>query len=203
MNLQKEYEKKYGDVPDTENEILKYLLRNTNMTEKRKETIEKLKVSIENISWKEVSYIFYIIPKATPRPRKGAGNIFYVKGAKDNREFFKRFLEGNDKEFPKIHTPCEITIRCYFPTPSGMNINEQVLAEYGLIRPISKPDWDNVAKTYCDMIQDTVLDDDALIIDGTCKKFYSAKPRVELTIRYMEEFDSTFNYKKYLRKKKG
>ena len=82
-----------------------------------------------------------------------------------------------------------------------MNKIERVLAEMGFIRPISKPDWDNVAKAYCDMIQGFLIYDDSLIIDGTSSKYYSLKPRIEITIEYMEDFDSDFNRKKM--KKKG
>ena len=66
----------------------------------------------------------------------------------------------------------------------------------GLIYPINKPDWDNLGKTYSDMIQDYLIADDALIIKGTSEKFYSIKPRIEIEIEYMEDFDSTFNRNK-------
>ena len=46
------------------------------------------------------------------------------------------------------------------------------------------------------MITGSLIYDDSLIIEGTSKKFYSIKPRIEITIRYMEEFDSLFNQKK-------
>ena len=78
---------------------------------------------------------------------------------------------------------------------------EKVAAELGFIRPISKPDWDNVGKTYCDMIQDLLIYDDSFIIEGTTKKFYSIKPRIEITLSYMEDFDSDFNRNKILKKK--
>ena len=82
-----------------------------------------------------------------------------------------------------------------------MNNIEKIAAEMGLIRPISKPDWDNLAKAYCDMIQDLLIYDDALIVEGTSKKFYSVKPRIEVTISYMENHDSQFNKKKISRQK--
>ena len=78
---------------------------------------------------------------------------------------------------------------------------EMVLAEMGLIRPISKPDWDNIGKAYCDMIQGFLIYDDSLIIKGMSEKFYSIKPRIEITISYMEDFDSKFNKRKMLKRK--
>ena len=81
-----------------------------------------------------------------------------------------------------------------------MNKVDTVLAELGWIRPITKPDWDNLGKTYSDMIQSTLLEDDSLIIEGTSKKYYSLKPRIEIHIEWADEHDCPYNYNK-LRKK--
>ena len=70
---------------------------------------------------------------------------------------------------------------------------EQLCAELGFIRPMSKPDWDNLAKTYCDMINDYVISDDKNIIDGHLAKYYSIKPRIEITLQYASDFDSDYN----------
>ena len=86
--------------------------------------------------------------------------------------------------------------KVYIPTPESMKTEDKILAEMGYIRPLSKPDFDNVAKTYADMIQDSLILDDALIIKGISEKYYSIKPRIEIDIKYMKEFDSIFNKKK-------
>ena len=77
-----------------------------------------------------------------------------------------------------------------------MNWLEKVLAEMGLIRPITIPDFDNLVKTYTDMMKDTLLYDDSLIIEGTSKKYYSVKPRVEITLWYADKHDCKFNQNK-------
>ena len=77
-----------------------------------------------------------------------------------------------------------------------MNRAEKMLAELGFIRPISKPDFDNLAKTYSDMIQGSLLYDDQLIVEGRSSKYYSIKPRIEITLEYMEDFDCDFNKRK-------
>lgn len=72
----------------------------------------------------------------------------------------------------------------------------KICAEFGLVRPVGKPDWDNLAKTYCDMIQGLIIADDKLIVDGRLRKFYSVKPRVEIDLFYMQDHDSEFNRRK-------
>ena len=101
-----------------------------------------------------------------------------------------------------ITTPCKFTCRSYLPIPKSMSAIEKILAEMGLIRPITKPDWDNIGKTYSDMIQGMLLLDDSLIIEGVSKKYYSTKPRVEIYIEYMEKYDCLYNERKIRKKVK-
>ena len=74
-----------------------------------------------------------------------------------------------------------------------MNTLDTVLAELGLIKPVTTPDWDNFGKTYSDMVQKYLLLNDSLITDGSVKKRYSLKPRVEITITYLLNYDCLYN----------
>ncbi len=197
MNIEKEYNKLYGDIPKYNNERIDYLLKDTNLKRNKLKVYDEIK-RINSIKWKKKSFTLYIIPKATPRPRSGKNGIFYVKGASDNKKFFKEFIK--DKELEIINTPCKIECVSYLPISKSMNNVNKILAELGFIRPISKPDWDNLAKAYCDMIQGYLLEDDALIIEGISKKYYSIKPRVEITIEWMESFDCKYNEDKIINK---
>ena len=141
-----------------------------------------------------------MVPKGTPRPRSGKNGVFYVKGASDNKKIFKEFIRDND--ITLISTPTKFHCISYLPIPSSMSNVEKILAELGFIRPTSKPDWDNIAKAYCDMIQGLLLYDDSLVVEGSSKKFYSVKPRIEILIEYMENYDCKFNRKKILMKGK-
>src|SRR5690606_35289138 len=90
----------------------------------------------------------------------------------------------------------KIIMDMYLPIPSGMSKIDILLAELKLIRPLSRPDWDNFGKTYSDMIQKHLLLEDCLVVDGRVRKFYSLKPRIEIRIIYQDKFDSKFNKRK-------
>lgn len=197
LKMEKEYEKEYGDIPRDSLDRIDYLLEGTKLNRCKIHVYDEIH-RIVNIKWKTISYTIYLLPKATPRPRSGKNGIFYVKGASDNKKFFERHLINQD--IPLITTPTKFHCVSYLPIPKSMNIVEKLCAELGFIHPVSKPDWDNVAKAYCDMIQGTLLYDDSLIIEGTSIKKYSIKPRIEITISYMEDYDSAFNEKKIKRK---
>ena len=195
-----EYKDLYGNIPKDNTERLKHILDSMNLSNNSGQITKGIQ-RILNIKWKSLDFIIYLLPKATPRPRHNRFmNTFYVMGAKDNKDIFKKFMLKHD--FDMISTPCKFTCRSYFPIPKSMNNAEKILAELGLIRPISKPDWDNIGKTYSDMIQGFLLFDDSLIIKGVSEKYYSSKPRIEIHIEYMEEHDSKFNYNKMRKKVK-
>ena len=74
-----------------------------------------------------------------------------------------------------------------------MNKKEVILAELGVIKPPISKDWDNLGKTYSDMIQKWLLINDGLIVKGTTEKFWSLKPRVEIILDYLVDFDCKYN----------
>lgn len=194
--IEKEYREKYGDIPISQEARLNILIENLKKKKRREkiDIFEEVK-KINEIEWETYKFIVWLVPRATPRPRiNKTSQLFYVYGSDVNKKLFKKFIEKHPHEM--IITPMTFKTDIYLPTPKSMSSHEQVLAEMGLIRPISKPDFDNVAKTYADMIQGTLIYDDALIIEGISKKFYSIKPRIEITIEYMKEFDSLFNKNK-------
>ena len=196
LKIEKEYLEKYGDIPTDLNSRLDFILDGKDMRKSKINLIETIE-RIKNIRWKSISFTIFLLPKATPRPRSSNG-IFYVKGASDNKKFFKKYMKKR-KDIPLITTPVNFYCTSYFPIPSTMNTVEKICAELGFIRPTSKPDWDNVAKAYCDMIQGTILYDDSLVVEGHSIKKYSVKPRIEITVEYMEDYDCNFNKKKILR----
>ena len=196
----KEYTDKYGDVSkDHLDRIYNFL---ADLNDKQLITLREGIEKNKNTEWKQVSFIFYFIPKATPRARfTGFGKHFYVSDAMNNRRLMEDFVKKNMSEFKLITTACKFHCDCYFPIPKSMSKVEKVQAELRMINHLSKPDWDNLGKTYSDMIQNTIIMDDSLIIESNVRKFYSSKPRIELTIEYADRYDSKYNMKNITKRK--
>lgn len=159
--------------------------------------LNKLIKIIRSITWNRIHLTFYMEPKATARPRlNGYRKIFYVKDALHNSLIFKEFIEQEDSIKDIIVTPCRIKADFYMPIQESASKIFKILAELGLVFPISKPDLDNVVKTYMDMMQKHLLLDDSLVIELHLRKFYSLKPRIEMKIEYMDDFDCKENENK-------
>lgn len=193
----KEYEEKYGHISKDTYERFMQLVRDKKITAKDLQKIKKKIINLSFMTWSETSFVLYLIPKASPRPRSGRFGNFYVKDAKENNVLFEQFMTTTFGEIhERITTGCVARMDIYMPIPSTMNRVDAVLAELKLIRPLPKPDWDNLGKTYSDMVQRSLLAEDSLVIDGRVRKFYSYKPRIELVFSYQDKYDSLYNKRK-------
>lgn len=198
-----EYFSKYGNIPNDYFERFSYMVSELNINLKDIDKIKKSIKRILGIQYEEISFVFYFFPQATPRPRYSRfTKSFYVKNALNYNEIFKEFIQSCNELNFKITTPCELYCKTYSPIPANMNKVDTILAELGLIKHISKPDGDNLLKSYSDMVQKNIVIDDALFYKMNIEKLYSSKPRIEITIRYMTEYDSKYNKKK-IEKYKG
>lgn len=162
----------------------------------------------------ELFVVIYEIPEGSPRPRarfiKSKGNnilanarsnpgfiqVYSITGASD-KKFMQEFKTNSDFDFLEslIYTPCSVKYDAYFKTPSIFNAKEKMLAELGMIRPLSKPDFDNVEKKYSDMYTGNIWIDDSIVIESNFNKYYSELPRIEITLRYMNMLYNKYQYK--------
>ena len=200
---QKIYDRLFNNIPRDYNERLEWLSNKLHLNSMKMDTIVgKYNTMKERLYFKRFFIVLYEIPEGSPRPRfrlvnrKNLRNmaiansnfihVYSPVGAEDNK-YMKRLLTKDEfKEFTKlIYTPCIVDYKAFFKTPSSFNFVEKYLAELGVYTPISKPDWDNIGKKYCDMTNENLWVDDRLVIEGTVEKLYSVLPRVEITIDFL------------------
>ena len=200
---QKIYDRLFNNIPRDYNERLEWLSNKLHLNSMKMDTIVgKYNTMKEGLYFKRFFIVLYEIPEGSPRPRfrlvnrKNLRNmaianpnfihVYSPVGAEDNK-YMKRLLTKDEfKEFTKlIYTPCIVDYKAFFKTPSSFNSVEKYLAELGVYTPISKPDWDNIGKKYCDMTNENLWVDDRLVIQGTVEKLYSVLPRVEITIDFL------------------
>ena len=197
-----EYQDKYRNIPQDYRERLNYMCDKYKLSPKRMREIISTRDSILNsMYYKSLKICLYEEPEGTPRPRarlinrynildesKADSNfiqIYSITGKADNM-YMKKLVSQNDylEANELIYTPCDVCVNVYFKPPSSFTINDLFLAEIGLIRPIKKPDWDNIGKKYSDMYNGNIWLDDDLVIDGQVRKWYSILPRVEIDLKY-------------------
>lgn len=76
-----------------------------------------------------------------------------------------------------------IDIMAFFPIPKSVSKKKAAQMLSGFIKPTKRPDLDNVAKAVLDALNKIAFYDDSQIIALSMSKFYSDKPRTEISIR--------------------
>jgi len=207
-----EYEKKFGDIPKNYFDRCNWLYEKLNINSAKAELIvNKYKAMQESLYYTEIFIVLYEAPEGSPRPRfrlvnrKNLANtalanpdfvhVYSINGASDNK-FMQRLMTQEDfiNLDHIIYTPCDLEYTTFFKTPGYYNTIDTYLAELGMERPITKPDWDNIGKKYSDMSNSNLWLDDNLVIKGTVLKFYSILPRVEIRLRYLNVLYNKYQY---------
>lgn len=199
-----EYEEKYGDIPVDFRQRMSWLYDNLKLSQSQMydiiNTSSQMSGALQFSG--DINVVLFEVPEGSPRPRFRIVNrqnlanmaianpsfvhVYSITGAEDNK-FMRRLVDAGELQQldSLICTPCNVDICAYMRTPTSFNKTDTILAEMGLIRPIYKPDFDNIAKKYSDMFNKNVWLDDTLVIDGSIHKYYSVLPRIEIRIRYL------------------
>lgn len=82
--------------------------------------------------------------------------------------------------------PLDMRIMAYYSIPVSASKKKQREMEEKRVRPIKKPDWDNIGKVVADSLNQVAYRDDAQVVDSQVRKFYSRQPRVEVVIQLAE-----------------
>lgn len=141
-----------------------------------------------------VKFIVYGEPKGKQRPK------FSAQKSKDGERTFAKAYTPKQTVMYENQIKAEYGNQCdNFRFPDDAMLDVRIFAFYGIpkstskkrrrmmiegkIRPVKKPDFDNVAKVVCDSLNNIAYRDDAMIVDGMFRKYYGEQPRVEVTIR--------------------
>ena len=97
-----------------------------------------------------------------------------------------RVMEGRDQ----LQGPTRVRIRAFMPMPQALakHKTKGPAAEAGQLRPVKKPDLDNMCKLL-DALNGIVWPDDNQVVELVAEKFYSVRPRLELVAEMLPATD--------------
>lgn len=213
------YESKYSEIPRDYIERLSWMYDKYHITKAKAEEILRAKYQMLSSLYysDDILVVLYEEPEGSPRPRAryvnksnltsyaksdpGYIQVYSLTGASD-RKFMKRLIDDNDlmKLDHLICTPCDVEYNTFSKTPSSYNTINTFLSEVGIIRPVSKPDFDNMEKKYADMYNGNVWIDDALVQDAAIHKYYSILPRVEIRLKFLNLLYTKYQYEQIIKR---
>lgn len=185
--IQEEYNEKYKDIPNTHEERLEYLIHSKKYRGDLLKDLEKARKQLGKIKWKTYSFIIDMEPQSTARPRHTFTGRTYVPHAAERADLFENFILPTLIDPPVISNPCIAHIDFYEKTPSTFNQVRRILAEEKRLPNMTVRDIDNMLKAVLDFIQHGMLENDNKVYIGHIGKWYSIKPRIEITIKYLDK----------------
>lgn len=130
--------------------------------------------------------IFEIEPVEQARPRAayiGRRIIMYdPEKVKNFKKELSQLARLHYRDEP-LDGALEIEVSFYRPVQKSISKKERARRLSGEHRPTVKPDLDNYIKSTLDALNGILWTDDAYIVDLHAHKYYSDRPRIEITVR--------------------
>lgn len=118
-----------------------------------------------------------------------SGTLAYDKKSYANWRSYARGQAADQwGTLPIIEGPVQIRVDIFRPIPSSLSAKKRAAALRGALRPILKPDLSNYLKAVEDAcLTGIVIRDDRCIVSARIGKWFSEKPRVEITVEPITE----------------
>lgn len=137
-----------------------------------------------------IQFTVYGEPVAQARPRASAVNGHVKMYDPQKSKDFKRYVRLVASQYAPsslLEGPLYLEVKVYKPSLKSFSKKKAQKAEQGSLRPISKPDVDNYVKGVKDACNKVIWKDDSQVVDLHVSKWYSEKPRVEVTVKHLLE----------------
>lgn len=133
---------------------------------------------------KEIRFTVPGPPAAKQRPRFSNGHTYTPQKTVQYENLVKVCYEqaARGYKFPD-DAMLDVRIFAFYEIPKSVSKKKRQQMIDNEIRPTKKPDFDNIGKIICDSLNGIAYRDDAVIVDAQVRKFYSERPRVEVSIR--------------------
>ena len=127
-------------------------------------------------------------PKGKGRPRVESHGGFSKARTPEDTVLYENliktmYIQQCRRAFFEKDIPLDVRIIGYYSIPSGASKKRKAMMATHLLRPMKKPDCDNVAKVVMDSLNKLAYHDDAQVVDFQFRKFFSFRPRLVITIQ--------------------
>ncbi len=126
-------------------------------------------------------------PKGKGRPRFGRSGHAYTPH--DTAAYENLVKLAFREAYPDMQpiaadVPIECFILAFYGIPKSASKKKHKAMYDGDLRPLKKPDSDNIIKIVCDALNNIAYDDDCQIVKVCLAKWYDTTPRVVVRLEY-------------------
>ncbi|WP_418465374.1 RusA family crossover junction endodeoxyribonuclease [Faecousia sp.] len=134
-----------------------------------------------------MSFVVFSVPGepvAKGRPRFLRSGAAYTPAKTKNYEKLVRLeyaRQAREYQFPP-NVPLAIRVEAYLAIPKSASRKRRESMELGLLRPLKRPDADNILKSVTDALNGVAYRDDSQLVYEAVGKYYSSRPRIEVAL---------------------
>jgi Holliday junction resolvase RusA-like endonuclease len=121
-------------------------------------------------------------PKGKGRPRFGNGRTFTPAATRAYEAALRYAAQETMGSRPLMTGPLDVIVMASFPIPKSFSKSKRSDALIGEVRPVVKPDIDNLLKVI-DALNGVVFEDDKQIVKAEIEKRYASSPCLEIQVR--------------------
>ena len=122
-------------------------------------------------------------PKGKGRPRLAkSGRAYTPHDTASYENLVKVCFTDRYTDHEPIDGEVWVDITAYYKIPKSASKKKHQDMAMGFIRPLKKPDLDNIAKIVCDSLNGIAYHDDSQVTKLVVRKYYSITPRVDVKI---------------------
>jgi Holliday junction resolvase RusA-like endonuclease len=126
------------------------------------------------------------VGKGRPRFSRQTGHAYTPEKTARFEERLAWAAQSTMNRAPLLEGALHMTVVAYFSVPSSKSAKWKTDALAHRVRPTKKPDIDNIIKGVADALNKVVYVDDTQIVSLNTRKFYSDRPRIEISIRRVD-----------------
>lgn len=120
------------------------------------------------------------VGKARPRMNTRIGKAYTPDKTRIYEDYTKLLYKSQVKHYFEGYV--KLTVKAFYGIAKSDSKKIKEQKSNNILRPSKKPDIDNVMKLIADSLNEIAYKDDTQIVEMQGMKFYSNKPRVEVTI---------------------
>lgn len=126
-------------------------------------------------------------PEGKARPRVTRNHAYTPERTRAYEEMVRvAYLQGCGSEtIIPAGIPVTVDILAFYAVPKSAPKKLQAQMRNNKVRPLVKPDWDNVGKIVCDALNGLAWHDDAQVVEAHVEKRYGLTPMVCVRIEEM------------------
>lgn len=123
-----------------------------------------------------VCFIVHANPHGKGRPRMANGHCYTPQTTRDYERLVAQEYKAQVKAYFSKGCPISVDITAYMPIPKSASKAKRAEMQSGQIKPIGKPDIDNICKAVLDALNGVAYADDTQVVKIRAEKLYSTEP---------------------------